>query len=64
MCESTVVLRKGVNETTIMDDVVKLNFDGVKVTCINILGERKSLENVTIREANLVDHRIILEERQ
>ena len=62
MCESVVVLRKGGRETKIMEDVGRIVIEGDTVTCIGILGQRKQLKNAMVRDANLMEHRIILEE--
>ncbi len=62
MCESTVVLiRNGIKEI-IMEDVAKIKFSHGSVTLMDILGETRTVDNVKITEANLMDHELILEE--
>lgn len=60
MCESTVLLDKDGNLETVMENVTRIDVFADKVVCLGLLGEREEIPNVTILEANLMDHKIIL----
>jgi predicted RNA-binding protein len=60
MCESTVILDKDGNLETIMENVTRIDVFPDKVVCLGILGEREEIAGVTILEANLMDHKIIV----
>lgn len=60
MCESTVLLDKDGNLETIMENVTRVDVFPNKVVCLGILGEREEIADVTILEANLMDHKIIV----
>ncbi len=62
MCESTVVLRKGTTKEIVMEDVVKIEFTARGALLIDIMGVEKELEDVSITEANLLDHEVVFEE--
>jgi len=62
MCESTVVLLKNGRKEIIMEDVARITFTPRGVTLMDILGETRTVDNVKITEANLMDHEMILEE--
>jgi predicted RNA-binding protein len=60
MCESTVLLDKDGNLETVMENVTRIDVFPNKVVCLGLLGEREEIPDVTIMEANLMDHKIIL----
>jgi predicted RNA-binding protein len=60
MCESTVLLDKDGNLETVMENVTRIDVFPDKVVCLGLLGEREEITGVTIMEANLMDHKIIL----
>lgn len=60
MCESTVLLDNNGNLETVMENVTRIDVFPNKVVCLGLLGEREEIPGVTILEANLMDHRIIL----
>jgi predicted RNA-binding protein len=60
MCESTVLLDKDGNLETVMENVTRIDVFPDKVVCLGLLGEREEIPGVTIMEANLMDHKIIL----
>ena len=60
MCESTVLLDKDGNLETVMENVTRIDVFPDKVVCLGLLGEREEISGVTIMEANLMDHKIIL----
>jgi predicted RNA-binding protein len=60
MCESTVLLDKDGNLETVMENVTRIDVFPDKVVCLGLLGEREEILGVTIMEANLMDHKIIL----
>ncbi len=62
MCESRVVMRMGGIEALVMEDTARISIDGKSMTCMDIIGQKKVVENARIAEIDLVGHRIILEE--
>ncbi len=63
MCESTVYLEENNERTEVMADVAKITVLEDKIVCRDILGETREVPNARIKEANLVDHAIILEKK-
>jgi predicted RNA-binding protein len=61
MCESSAYLVKGDKEELIMEDVSILRPEGSELYLQNIFGEQKRLK-ARIKEMNLLDHRLLLEE--
>jgi predicted RNA-binding protein len=60
MCESTVFLEEDGELSEVMQEVAKIEQIKNKVVCLGLLGDRKEIENATIIEANLMEHRIVL----
>ena len=60
MCESTVYLKESDDLSEVMKEVVKIEQKQNTIVCTGLLGERKEIENATIMEANLMEHRIVL----
>lgn len=63
MCESTVFIVRDGKKEELMKDVVHIHFEKEKIVCVDILGDKKEVMNAAIKEANLVEHAIILEKR-
>ncbi|NMD42242.1 MAG: CooT family nickel-binding protein [Firmicutes bacterium] len=61
MCQSTVYLVKDGREEMIMEDVSLVKPQGDELLLVGMLGERKQVR-AKIKELQLVDHRILLEE--
>ena len=62
MCESKVVVLRDGKKETLMEEAVKMIFSQGSVTLIDIIGLKKVVDGVKIKEANLVDHEMVLEE--
>jgi predicted RNA-binding protein len=61
MCEANAYLGKGNKEELVLEDVMILRPEEGEIYLQNIFGEQKRVK-ARIKEMNLVDHRIILEE--
>jgi predicted RNA-binding protein len=61
MCESNAYLNKENKEELVMEDIMILRPEEGEIYLQNIFGEQKRIK-ARIKEMNLVDHRIILEE--
>jgi predicted RNA-binding protein len=61
MCEANAYLGKGNKEELVLEDVMILRPEEGEIYLQNIFGEQKRVR-ARIKEMNLVDHRIILEE--
>ncbi len=59
MCESSVFLFEDGEAKEIMADVTKITMEGNKAICMDILGDKKVLEDVELKEANLVGHGVV-----
>lgn len=59
MCESTVYIEMGGEETELMKDVAKVEVNGKTITCIDIMGEIKTVQG-TVKRVDLVNHRFII----
>jgi predicted RNA-binding protein len=64
MCESTVFLEEAGEVREIMKDVTRIVMDGSQAVCINIVGERAVLEDVVLKEANLLSHGIVFKRKE
>jgi len=64
MCESAVFLVKGTDKLLIMPEAARVLVSGNDITCVDTLGDMKTLRNVELSEANLVRHEIILRPRK
>jgi len=60
MCESTVYIVSGSEKKLVMAEVARVLVDGERVTCVDTLGERRTVDHARISEANLVKHEIVL----
>jgi len=61
MCESNVYLIKNGQEELVLESVSMVKPQGNKLFLQSILGEEKTV-NARIKEINLMDHKIVLEE--
>ena len=61
MCESKVVFMKGNERVVVMEDVMRINVEGDHLKLFGLLGEYKELKG-KIKQINLKDHEIIVEE--
>lgn len=61
MCEANAYLLKGEKEELILEDISVLRPEKEGLYLQNIFGEQKWVK-ARIREMNLLDHRIVLEE--
>lgn len=59
MCESTVFLEESGAMKEIMKDVTRIVMRGPQAICTNIVGEQVVLDNVVLKEANLLSHGIV-----
>jgi predicted RNA-binding protein len=60
MCESSVFLEEHGEIREIMKDVSRIIVEGNDATCIDVVGEQMILQNVKLKEANLLSHGIVL----
>ncbi len=61
MCESNAYLVKEGKEELILEDLMILRPEGDELYLQNIFGEQKKIK-ARLKELNLIDHRILLEE--
>ena len=61
MCEANAYLLKEGKEELILEDISVLRSEKEELYLQNIFGEQKRIK-ARIREMNLLDHRIVLEE--
>jgi len=61
MCEANAYLIKGGKEELVLEDISIMRPEKDELYLQNIFGEQKKIK-ARIREMNLLDHRIILEE--
>lgn len=61
MCESNVYLIKNGQEELVLESVSAVKPQGNNLLLTSILGEEKSV-SARIKEINLMDHKIVLEE--
>ncbi|MGQ9509536.1 MAG: CooT family nickel-binding protein [Thermodesulfobacteriota bacterium] len=61
MCEANAYLMKQGKEELILEDISILRPEGDALYLQNIFGEQKRIK-ARIKEMNLIDHRIVLEE--
>lgn len=59
MCESTVFVEENGAVKEIMKDVSRIVINGEETVLTDILGERLVLNDVTLKEANLMSHGIV-----
>jgi predicted RNA-binding protein len=59
MCESTVFMEENGAVKEVMKDVSRIVINGDETVFIDILGQRKVLTGVTLKEANLMSHGIV-----
>lgn len=63
MCEAKVYLEKEGSREEIMENVVSIKPEGEKLLLVDLFGERKYV-NATLKEVQLLDHQVILEEKK
>ena len=63
MCEANAYLVKDGKEELVLEDLMVLRPEGEDLYLQNIFGEQKKIK-ARIKELNLIDHRILLEESQ
>jgi predicted RNA-binding protein len=61
MCEANAYLNKENQEELVLEDVMILRPEEGEIYLQNIFGEQKKVK-ARIKEMNLIDHRIVLEE--
>jgi predicted RNA-binding protein len=61
MCEANAYLAKEGNDELILEDVMILRPEDGEIYLQNIFGEQKRIR-ARIKEMNLINHRIVLEE--
>ncbi len=61
MCEASVYLVKGGREELVLEDVAILRPERDELYLQNLFGEEKRMK-ARIKEMNLIDHKIVLEE--
>ncbi|HOB29730.1 MAG: CooT family nickel-binding protein [Dethiobacteria bacterium] len=61
MCQSSVYLVKDGREELVMEDVSVIKPQGDDLLLVGMLGEKKQVK-AKIKELQLMDHRILLEE--
>jgi predicted RNA-binding protein len=61
MCEANAYLIKGDKEELVLEDISVLRPEKDELYLQNIFGEQKRIK-ARIKEMNLIDHRIVLEE--
>jgi len=59
MCESSVFLEEKGEIREIMNRVSRIVMEGDDATCIDVIGEQMTLQNVKLREANLLSRGIV-----
>ncbi|MGD0056244.1 MAG: CooT family nickel-binding protein [Methanomassiliicoccales archaeon] len=59
MCESAVFLEERGETRQIMKDVSRIVMDGDDATCIDVVGEQMTLQDVRLKEANLLSRGIV-----
>ena len=61
MCEANAYLLKEGKEELLLEDLMILRPEGAEIYLQNIFGEQKRIR-AHIKELNLIDHRVVLEE--
>jgi hypothetical protein len=64
MCRSTVYMSTKDGVLELVQNAVRLNLDDELLIIIDDVGERLELQNVRIREVNLISSNIVLEKRE
>ena len=59
MCESTVFMEENGAVKEVMKDVSRIVINGEETVLTDILGQRLVLNEVTLKEANLMSHGIV-----
>lgn len=63
MCEARVVIDKNGNKEEFMESVARIEPKGDKLILVDLFGEQKIL-NARLKEINLLDHEVVLEEEK
>lgn len=64
MCESAVYLLEGEERMLVMSEAARVLITGEGVVCVDVLGEKRTVEGAVLHEANLIKHEILLKRRQ
>lgn len=64
MCESSVYLVKGSERSLVMADVARIVVSDAGITCVSTIGDRTTVQDVELAEANLVKHEIMFRPRK
>lgn len=59
MCESTVFVEEGGEVREVMKDVTRIVMRERSAVCTDIVGQQLILENVELKEANLLSHGLV-----
>lgn len=60
MCEFTVSLKEGGQEKVVAKDIVRATYVGGRLVLIDVLGTKRSLENVIISEIDVGSEKLRL----
>lgn len=60
MCESNVLLKSAEGITSIMPDAISVRDDGKSITCVDIVGQKVTIDGARINEIDLLRHRVLL----
>jgi len=64
MCRSTVYMSTKDGVLELVQNAVRLNLDDELLIIIDDVGERLELQNVRIKEVNLISSNIVLEKKE
>lgn len=64
MCESTVYLMDGGTKTVVMAEAARVSIVGADAVVIGLSGERKTLLDVELSDADLMRHEIVMRPRK
>ncbi|OPX61262.1 MAG: putative RNA-binding protein [Methanomassiliicoccales archaeon PtaB.Bin215] len=64
MCRSTVYMSTKDGVLELVQNAVRLNLDDEMLIIIDDVGERLELQNVHVKEINLISNNIVLEKKE
>lgn len=64
MCRSTVYMSTKDGVLELVQNAVRLNLDDEMMIIVDDVGERLELQNVRVKEVNLISNNIVLEKAQ
>lgn len=64
MCRSTVYMSTKDGVLELVQNAVRLNMDDELLIIIDDVGERLELQNVQVKEINLISNNIVLEKKE